>query len=423
MDPEDGRTCYMVPVGRGVQHEYQDMFRSFTCCVGSGMESHALHGDGIYYESGEKLWVNLYAPSTADWKSAGMRLAVETDLPDGESVTIKLTTESPKPIRQLTVGLLTGNDRTLALRRPYWAGEGFSVKVNGEPIGDLPKPGSYVELKRTWKTGDAISLVLPKRLRLESLPDNERRVAILWGPLVLAGDLGAESDRRSRGRSRAQESNVPVFVSENRPVEQWLKPVVGKPGHFRSDAVGKPSDADLEPFYELHRRNYAIYWDLFTQHEWEKKQAEFAAEQERQRKLEAATVAFAQPGEMQPERDFNYQGPEDAAVERVLGRAGRRGRSWFSFDLPVESAHPMALVVTYQSGERRRRATFEILVNGQKVGTEEVKAGSPPRFYDVEYTIPVESLKDLQKVTVRFQATEGNEIATVFGLRMIRAAN
>jgi hypothetical protein len=79
--------------------------------------------------------------------------------------------------------------------------------------------------------------------------------------------------------------------------------------------------------------------------------------------------------------------------------------------------------VTYHSGERRRRATFDILVNGQRVGTEEVKAGSPPRFYDVQYTIPADSLKDLQKVTVRFQATEGNEIATVFGLRMIRAAN
>ncbi len=63
IDPEDGRTCYMVPVGRGVQREYQKMFEDFTCCVGSGMESHALHGVGIYYESGDTLWVNLYAPS------------------------------------------------------------------------------------------------------------------------------------------------------------------------------------------------------------------------------------------------------------------------------------------------------------------------------------------------------------------------
>src|SRR5438034_7593332 len=44
IDPEDGRVCYMVPVGRGVQHEYQDMLQSFTCDVGTGMESHALHG-------------------------------------------------------------------------------------------------------------------------------------------------------------------------------------------------------------------------------------------------------------------------------------------------------------------------------------------------------------------------------------------
>ena len=41
-DPDDGRVCYMVPVGRGVQHEYQGKFQSFTCCVGSAMESHAL---------------------------------------------------------------------------------------------------------------------------------------------------------------------------------------------------------------------------------------------------------------------------------------------------------------------------------------------------------------------------------------------
>src|SRR5437764_4488878 len=44
MDPEDGSTCYMVPVGQGVRREYQNMFQSFTCCVGTGMENHGLHG-------------------------------------------------------------------------------------------------------------------------------------------------------------------------------------------------------------------------------------------------------------------------------------------------------------------------------------------------------------------------------------------
>src|SRR5262249_57371217 len=119
MDPTDGRTCYMVPVGRGVQHEYQNMFGSFTCCVGSGMESHALHGDGLYYESfdknsGDKLWINIYAPSTAKWEAAGVDLAMDTTFPEGDAATLNLTLKAPKQL-------------TLALRRPSWAGDGFTV--------------------------------------------------------------------------------------------------------------------------------------------------------------------------------------------------------------------------------------------------------------------------------------------------------
>ena len=81
----------------------------------------------------------------------------------------------------------------------------------------------------------------------------------------------------------------------------------------------------------------------------------------------------------------------------------------------------MAFVVTYYSDEWRKR-TFEILVDGQRVGEQTVeKDGIAPRFFDVEYAIPAELVKDKQKVTVRFQATNGNEIAAVFGIRMIRA--
>ena len=444
IDPEDGRTCYMVPVGRGVRHEYADMFGSFTCCVGTGMESHALHGDGIYYVAGDKkMWVNLYAPSTADWAAAGVKLEMDTDFPEGESATLKMTLQSPKEF-------------TLFLRRPHWVGDGFSIKLNGEafnervvdsyrgvsPFGrqggdrgpggserESQRSSSYVELKRTWKSGDTVVLALPKTLRLEPVPDNPRVAAILWGPLVLAGDLGPEPERE-RGRDAFFERpNVPVFVAAERPVAEWLKPVPDKPGQFRTDGVGyvieggdRESDVDLVPFYRLHRRTYSVYWDLFSQSEWEEKKAEYAAEQERKRKLEAATVAYAQPGEMQPERDYNYQGPDDTRVMRVMGRAGRRGRSWFSFDLPVEPEHPMALVVTYFSGERQRGpATFEILVDGERVGEQTVERTTPPAFFDVEYALPEALVKDKQKVIVRFQAANQSSIATVFGIRMIRA--
>ena len=422
-DPQDGWACYMVPVGRGVQHEYErDMLDGgFTCCVGSSMESHALHGFGLYYEAGAKLWANLYAPSTADWKSAGVKLAMETDFPEGESATLTLTVATPKEL-------------TIALRRPYWAGTNFSIKVNGELVGPelLAAPGSdgggrrggsssapkaswFVELKRTWKTGDAIAITLPKTLRLEPLPDNARRVAFLWGPLVLAGDLGAE-EGRPQGR---EHDAVPVFVSAERPVTVWLKPVPDKPGRFRTEGVGKDRDVDFVPFYRLHRHTYAIYWDLFTPSEWDQRAAELAAQRERQRKLEAATVGFVQPGEMQAERDANMQG-EDTEPLRLQSRAGRRGTKWFSFDLPVDPAQPMALVVTYNHDEWQERK-FDVLVDGTRVGQQTIERRGPMRFFDVEYAVPADVLKGKQKVTVKFQADTGSEIGAVFGLRMIRA--
>jgi DUF1680 family protein len=401
LDPEDGRTCYMVPVGRCVQHEYQDMLGSFTCCVGSGMESHALHGDGIYYEAADRLWVNLYTPSVAEWKSAGATLTMETTFPEGDSASIKIGLIEPKPF-------------TLALRRPAWAGDGFSVKVNGEQVENLPGPSNYVELKRTWKTGDLVQLNLPKALHLEPLPDNPHRAAILWGPLVLAGDLGSE-----HGFAAWKPGAVPVLVAADRPVSDWLKPVAAQPGCFRTGGVGRDHDVDLVPFYRLHRRTYGVYWDLFSPQEWEKKAAEFATEQDRQSKLVRATVAFAQPGEMQPERDFNMQG-EQTSPERVMGRPGRRGSQWFTFDLPVETNHPMTLVATYYADEWRKRS-FELLADGQRIGEQVIEQRGAPHFFDVEYPIPATMLQGKEKVTIRFQATHGNEIAAVFGLRMIRA--
>ena len=409
IDPEDGRTCYMVPVGRGVQHEYQDMMRSFTCCVGSGMESHGLHGDGIYYESGDRLWVNLYAPSTANWQSAGVGFVMDTSFPEGDSATLKLTLQKPKQF-------------TVALRRPSWAGTGFSVKVNGTVLKDLSHPGSYVELKRTWKNGDTVALVLPKTLRVEPTPDNPNRVALMWGPLVLAGDLGPE---RERGGGGGPVATIPSLIADG-AVAEWLKPVAGKPGDFHTagrDPDDQMREVDLVPFYRLHRRSYEIYWDLYTAEAWQKKLAEVADERIRQRKLEADTISFVQPGDAQKEKEFNQQG-EESTLDRAAGRPGRRGRKWFSFDLPVEPSHPIALVVTYNTEQRPKRSG-EILIDGQRVGEQAIE-GSPNgsavgHFFDVDYKIPTELVKDKQKVTVRFQATAGNEIPTVFGVRTIRA--
>jgi len=82
------------------------------------------------------------------------------------------------------------------------------------------------------------------------------------------------------------------------------------------------------------------------------------------------------------------------------------------------------LIVTYH-GEERQTRTFEILVDGSRVGEQTIerhRPGSPTKnFFDVEYAIPADLTRGKQKVTVRFQATGGNETAMVFGIRAIRA--
>ncbi len=445
IDPNDGRMCYMVPVGRGVTHEYQDMFHDFTCCECTGMENHALINDGIYYEDGEHLWVSIYVPSTAEWKDAGVRLRMDTDFPVGERAKLTLAVKRPRKL-------------TLTLRRPWWAGDGFRIEVNGAaveapPVNDgkgdephgpyyFPWPlSSWVEITRTWKTGDVVEVTLPKSLRLERTPDMPRRTAILWGPLVLAGDLGPEPERRPEGDAAAgrgpERAPAPVLVAADRPLEEWLQPVPGRPGHYRTVGVGRERtpegaahDVELMPFYENQERLYAVYWDTYTPDEWEKQRAAYAAEDARAAMLDAAGVATVPVGDFRREREFDFQGGRDARYPvRIMERFGRTTRTWFSYAVPVDPTHPMALVVTYNSGGSLYNSSgrgaeadaFEILVDGTEIAHAHIAPSDPPRFFDATYTIPADLVRGKQKVTVRFQADEGSRVRPVFGLRMVRA--
>jgi len=409
IDPDDGRVCYMVPVGRGAEHEYQSPFEDFTCCVGTGMESHALHGDGIYYVAQEEMWVNLFVPSRAVWAEMGATVEMETTFPEGESADLSLTLESPREF-------------TLRIRRPLWCTKGFSVSINGIDVDSLSPAGSYIELSRTWRTGDRVRIAMPKTLRLESTPDNLNRAAILWGPLVLGGDLGPENQDGV--------VDVPVIVTSERSPAEWLTVDATKPGAFHlKNGIGKTPLGDnaqplnLSPFYRLHRRTYSLYWDLYTPEEWASKAATVATETEARRALDAATVAYVQPGEMQPERDYQMQG-EETWPDRMIGRPGRRTKMWFSFDVPVAPESQMTLRVTYCTEERMKRSV-RILADGEPIGEHTVERSRPGsaggHFHEVEYAVPANVVDGKLAVTVRFEATDGNETPAVFGLRMLRS--
>ena len=411
MDSDDGATCYMVPVGTGVRREYADMNRSFTCCVGTGMESHALHGLGLYYESGNKLFVNVYAPSTAQWESAGVKLTMSTSFPEGDTAS-------------LTLDLVTPKSFTLALRRPSWVTSEFAVRVNGRKVAQQLQAG-YVEITRTWQPGDEIDLRIPKTLRLERLPDKRSKGVVMWGPLVLAGDLGAAPRRGDDGDGDGTRASAPepVALVSDRPVNEWLKPVAGRPGVFSATGIARtistrtPVNVEFSPFFSMHRRTYGAYWDVLTPAELDTKSKELAAEKERLRALEAVTIVSVAIGDRESEKKFSQQGVETSVI-RTEGRSGRRAAQWFSYELPINPQQEVALVATYNSDQRRARA-FDVLVNGTRVASESQPQSSESRFYEKEYPVNRDLLRD-GKATVRFEAANGLEVTPVFGLRLIK---
>jgi DUF1680 family protein len=399
-NPVTGKVTYNLSLDMGGFKDFQDPF-SFTCCVGSGMENHSKYGKNIFYHNNNELYVFQFIASELTWKDKGIILTQKTSFPEEQGSSFELKCE--KPVRF-----------ALQIRYPYWAKNGIEIKVNGRSVRVASEPGSFVPLERTWNTGDIVEVHIPFSLRLESMPDDSNRVAVMYGPLVLAGDLGPVKDSVSRDAMY-----VPVMMTNKRDPCEWIKPVEGKPNTFITFNTGRPHDVELKPFYSNYDRRYSIYWDLFNEREWEDRKAEYKTEQERNQRLKESEIDFVQPGEMQPERNHNFKGEKSSAYS-YKERACRDSRGgWFSFDLKTLPGSNSALVVDYWGGFPGAK-TFDILVNDKIIATENISNKKDGQFISVQYDIPEVYLKNRSKITVKFQAQTGNMAGPVFGVRTIR---
>lgn len=99
------------------------------------------------------------------------------------------------------------------IRIPNWCDQA-GVLVNGKPVKQSFKPGSYVKIDRTWKEGDKITLTLPMKLRVKKWEDNKNSVSINRGPLTYSLKiqeqyLKKDSKASAIGDSKWQESADP----------------------------------------------------------------------------------------------------------------------------------------------------------------------------------------------------------------------
>ena len=349
----------------------------------------------------------------------------------------KLTLTLPKPAKF-----------TLAIRRPAWAGDGFAVKVNGTPVDvpplaslragaaggrlmgnedSLPQAGSFVEISRTWKTATRSSSRCRRpcgssRHRTTSASPPSCGVRSCWPAISVRVASRVAKARRDNRR--------PFLVAAERSTSEWVLPGA-RQGDFQVKQVARSitqpaqaGDVSLTPFYRTHERTYSVYFDVVTPSEFDARVAALAAERERVRRMEAATVAYIRPGDQQAEPNFDYKSdPADRPVARTNGRPSRAGTGWFSYDLAVNPASPTGnrrhvlqrdrpAAGARQFRDRRRRHVDRAIrseSNGDRILRRALRRAGESRAGKIE---------DHRALP----AASGNaRIVPIFGVRVVRA--
>lgn len=412
-DPATGMMCYYVPLRPGAFKTYSTPNESFWCCVGTGMENHAKYGDTIFFHDDQSLFLNLFIASELSWKDKGLIVRQETKFPEEDSS--KLTFQAKKPVHL-----------ALKVRYPSWVTSGMKVTINGKSEPVDVKPGSYASIEREWKNGDTVQIRWPMSLRLEAMPDDPKMIAILYGPIVLSGDLGREglTEALRYGPNAPQVNRlpsvaIPVFIGEVKDVLGRIKPGLAAAGplNFQTVGLGQPQDVRLIPLYKAFDQRYTVYWKVLSPAEWDQRKAEIAAKELRRKEVEARTLDAVDIDDEQSEIDHGFKG-ENAIEGYFEGKRTRQARNgWFSYDLKVLPDKPMILLCTYVGSFGRAR-TFDILVDGEKVATQTLEA-MPAELFDFEYKLPEPLTRGKQRITVKFQSLPNAGTGSVFDIRII----
>jgi uncharacterized protein len=257
-NPAQGSPLYYLGMQPGQWKVHFVPHEGFFCCCGTGLENFSKLGEAFYFHNADSVWVNLFFASEVNWQGKSVVIRQETRFP--EEAGTHLIVEAKSPARF-----------GLNVRVPYWA-DGASVMVNGKrmPSGEKLAPSSYAKIERTWKNGDRVEVKLPMRLHLQTIPDDANLAAVMYGPMVLAGQLGTQGLDPARIYSDDKflhggfpRVDVPELVGDRSALEKWIQLAGGdKALKFRTVGAGRPEDVTLSPFYKLFDQRYCVYWRL-----------------------------------------------------------------------------------------------------------------------------------------------------------------
>ncbi len=265
-----GLKQYYFPLAAGYWRYYHSAENSFWCCTGTGVEEFAKFNDTIYFHSAagsfhdaNSVWVNQFIASELDWKEQGFGLRQETAFPSEQGTTLHLKIAAPQPGSPASAPARGGGQRrTIHIRIPGWVAEGGSVKINGRELEAFAQPGSYLSLTREWHDGDKVEVSLPMQLHTEPLPGDPTLRAALYGPLVLAANLGPGPkdglltiggyDPAPKPAELGPPAEAPAAPAGE--AAAWVEVVSAK------DLTFKAASKEVKPMFRITGEKYAVYW-------------------------------------------------------------------------------------------------------------------------------------------------------------------
>ncbi|HJV77100.1 MAG TPA: beta-L-arabinofuranosidase domain-containing protein [Paludibacter sp.] len=211
---ETGCNVYSLPLGSPNKKSFAKP-SEFFCCNGTTIEAFTGLNTNIYFYNNNNLWVNLYIPSSVNWKSKGISLSQSSDFPDSSVVKFNVTAKKSTSF-------------ALKLFIPSWADEQTQVMVNGQPIKEGIKPMSYVTIDRKWKSGDKIEVRFNYHFQVKSMPDNPHVIALFYGPVLLAFQVNEEVILKGNDadilKNISKQGNSMTFTLKNNGKEYTLVP-------------------------------------------------------------------------------------------------------------------------------------------------------------------------------------------------------
>jgi len=411
--PEHGGLVYFTQIRPGHYRVYSQAQTSMWCCVGSGMENHAKYGEMIYAQRNNDLYVNLYIPSRLDWKEKNIEVIQETNFPMEGNTSIRIN-----PKKQTSFSLF--------IRKPSWLTAVPRVLINGKRDNNFLLTGDHIQIKRTWRKGDVVSLELPMEIHTEQLPDKSNYYSILYGPIVLGARTGQEdlrglqADDSRMGHIASGRQiplrDLPILVAEPNHIPTLIKPITSKPLHFTLSGLqlGKQNlQMELEPFFGIHDSRYMIYWPQATTKQVQALQEKIDREEVESLALTAKTIDKVVAGEQQPESDHFFR--EHNSNAGAFGDTHWRDtKDWFSYSMKTTSETKLLSIKFLADSSSR---VTEFIVDGKIIGTLEDSADKSS-MKTIQIKLP-EDRADKNKIELKIKAGAGSTSHKILEVRTL----